>query len=287
MIIEKLNERLLKKLSDGRNDNTDVFRCSSAGSCTRQLAYKKLGFEGEKLSARALKVFRMGDLVEQDMLDALGELILEPQKEVVVDLGEIKLSGHIDGLYKSPELNETFVIDFKSINTRGFTRAEKGEIDDKYKIQMCLYLFALGLKRAILVYYNKDTSAMCEVVITYDPTIIEQVKDKFIKVLNATKDNLPDRDYNIDDKDGWICSYCAYILECYPDRELKIEKGKPKYVVKEVKMKQICCYCNDSLANLEWNGKPYCYACLDFLKEKTEEELKEETYGGIEDEDSN
>ncbi len=275
MIIDKLNERLLKKLQKDNRDSTDVFRCSSAGSCTRQLAYKRLGYEGEPLSARALKVFRMGDLVEFDMICALGikdlkqehiisllesvgielgdltevekkkmlkslykklegGLIEEPQLKLDADLGGLVLSGHIDGLYYCPELKEKFVIDFKSINTRGFARANKGEVDTKYKIQMCLYMHALGLKRAILLYYNKDTSAMCEAVVEYDPKIIEEVKQKFIKVAKATKDNLPDRDFDIEDKaTGWICNYCPYTILCHPDRELTIEKGKPKYIKKE------------------------------------------------------
>ena len=233
MLVEKIDERLLEKLRDDSRDSTDVFRCSSSGSCTRQLAYKKLGYEGEELSARALKVFRMGDLVEADLVDALGELLTDAQAEITCDLGEVKLSGHIDGTYFCPELKEKFVIDFKSINTRGFARAAKGEVDDKYKAQMNCYMHALGLRRAILIYYNKDTSATCEAVVEYDPTLIQKIKDKFIKVSQATKDNLPDRDYNIDDKKtGWICNYCPYPVLCY-DRKLEFENRKPVY--KEVK----------------------------------------------------
>lgn len=227
MIIEKLTEKIISE----RVEKDFCFRASSCGSCSRSLAYQRLGFKGEPIGARGLLTFKHGDLVEQTLLSySVG--IYDTQREVRIIDGDLEISGHIDGLYNWVYDGgaETVVIDFKSINTRGFARAEKGECDNKYKVQMNLYMYALNLQKAVLIYFNKDTSHLCEVIVYRDDELIKTTLKRMHEVKNATIDTLPDREYNIDDKaTGWICGYCAYTLLCYPDRELVIEKGKPKY----------------------------------------------------------
>ena len=228
MIIERIKEKILEQ----RTDKPFAIRASGCGGCVRALAYAKLGHKGEPIGERGLLTFKHGDLVEQTLRDLVPG-IYDNQREIKIIDGELVITGHIDGLYDWIHENgkETVVIDFKSINTRGFSRAEKGEVDYKYIVQMNLYMHALKLKKAVLVYFNKDTSHLCECVLHYDEGIVKDTLLRMHRVLMATEDSLPQGEYDIDDKvKGWVCSYCAYTELCYSDRHVEIVKGKPKYV---------------------------------------------------------
>lgn len=228
MIIELIKNKIIKD----REDRPFEYRASTAGSCIRSLCYQKLGIKGEPIGDRGLLTFKHGELVEQTLLSyAVG--IYDNQREVSITDGDITISGHIDGLFDWVHENgkETIVIDFKSINTRGFSKAQKGIVDYKYIVQMNLYMHALGLNKALLIYFNKDTSHLHEQIVYYDVNIVKHTIDKIHKVKECTKDSIPIGEYHIDSKDnGWICSYCSYTSLCYPDRKVVIEKGKPKYV---------------------------------------------------------
>lgn len=228
MLIERIKEKIIEQ----REDRPFSFRASSAGSCIRALCYQKFGIKGEPLSDRFLLTFKHGELVEQTLLSYVVG-VYDTQREVSITDGDLTITGHIDGLYDWEHENgkETVLVDFKSINTRGFSRAEKGHIDNKYIIQMNLYMHALNLKKALLVYFNKDTSHLCEQIVHYDEKVVRATIARMHRVKDATPDNIPLGEYHIDSKEnGWICSYCPYTMMCYPGRTVVIEKGKPKYV---------------------------------------------------------
>lgn len=225
-----LIDQILKHYTEQEKDRewSNGIRPSNAGKCTRAIAYQYHGFEPEPLSSRARLVFRLGHLIEQDLTEVSLKLGLKDvQKKVTLTLCGIEIEGSIDGTF------EDMVVDFKSINTRGFQETLKGS-DKGYGPQLMLYMKALGLKKGLLVFYNKDTSALNEVLVNYDEEVVEEIEKKFAKVLNSTKEKLPDRDFlpSSTGKLYWACSYCSFNKLCYPNAQVVFDKAnKPQYFV--------------------------------------------------------
>lgn len=230
MIIEHILQHFSKE-EENREWSTGL-RGSAAGKCARAIAYQVHGYTAEPLSARARMVFRMGDLVEQDMIDAClasGVELTNLQEEVELTIDGTRITGHIDA-----QLDD-IIVDFKSINTMRFKQADKGIIDDSYVAQMHFYMKAKGLTKALVVYYDKNVSAVCEVKVRFDEAIWNQVEQRFKSVIHSTPDELPSREYGLTSKGTlpWQCSYCAYNKHCWPEQQTDFVKGKPVTTIKE------------------------------------------------------
>jgi len=217
-----------------RNDTYPFsYRASSSGRCARQLAYQKLGYKGEPFPARTLMVFELGHTIEAQLVKCLGDNVHSHQKEAHNDLGFCVVKGHIDFIYKD------YVVDVKSTNSANFNWSikEKGIVDHSYVCQLHCYMNGLGLKKAIVLYYNKDTSAMCELFIEWDDNVWSEVVERFNKVYIATKNDLPSREFFTVNKDntlGYPCSYCGYKKECTNGLvESNYKLKKPKHKVPE------------------------------------------------------
>ena len=228
MLIENIKKHL-----DGQgnaNRSGDSLRASSAGKCARAIGYGVHGFKGEPLNWRARLVFKMGDHVESDLVEIVkGYGLTDMQKEVVVTIDGTEIKGHIDGIY-----NES-VVDFKSTTTFGFKRAQQGD-PGNYDRQLHFYMKALGLKRALLVYYCKETSDLCELVVPWNDDTWAEVESRFRSVIQSTRDKLPNKEYGPNEKGAlpWQCSYCSFVKTCWPEYELSFDgKGKPVLKVKK------------------------------------------------------
>jgi hypothetical protein len=214
-------------------------RMSNAGKCARALAYQYHGFKAEPLSGRARMVFRLGDLVEQDLVDAALKVsnFKGMQQECSFELDGQIINGHVDG-YITEDDGNSVGVDFKSISDFGFKNAQKGEVDYSYVCQAHCYMKAMGWNKFLVVFYKKHTSHLCEVVIDWNEKVWMQIKNRFRSVFKSTKENMPDREYQPNDKGKlpWQCSYCAYSNHCWPEAELTFDKdNKPILLIKENK----------------------------------------------------
>jgi len=106
-------------------------------------------------------------------------------------------------------------------------------LSEDYQKQVTSYMKASGRKKTLFIFYCKDTSHFKEIEFHYQPEIFEDINFRFSKVINSTKERLPNREY-APLKSGalpWQCNYCAYTKLCWPDYELKFSKdNKPQYV---------------------------------------------------------
>ena len=210
-----------------------VLRLSSAGKCSRQLAYKYHGLEikGKAIDARAKIIFFQGDLVEL-MLASIAKLsgcniVATGLHQATVDFrvnGQF-VKGHTDGLLIEP--GEVLLTEFKSMSSYSFDRFLEGYIDDSYIAQYNTYLSALGIKRCVFVGLNKDNGVLHEMVITLDEKIVESARANLLTVIKSTPDALPERPYSPDEKGfyPWQCAYCPAYETCL------IETGMAERVV--------------------------------------------------------
>lgn len=225
MIIEYIKNHLD---SIPKEDRGLALRASESGKCARALGYKVHGFTPLPLNWRAQLVFKIGHHVESDLEEIMAKYGLNSQQqEVELEIGGTKIRGHVDGLFGE------YVVDFKSTTTYGFKRAKSGDVGD-YDRQMHFYMKALGLRKAMLVYYCKETSDLCEVEVEWSDSIWAEVEKRFLSVITSTKERLPDREYGPGAKGAlpWQCSYCAYVKHCWPTYDLSFTpEGKPVLTV--------------------------------------------------------
>ena len=325
MIIEQVESHLKAEALKEVGKPRDVFRASGSGRCTREQAYQMLGVVGEPLTPRRLMVFAQGRWIEGQLTDlmkaSLGARFV-PEGELgdhFFDLDGIHISYHIDGMFEYDDVNgkQCGIIEFKSINTRGFEKIVTGQIDIQYLCQAWCYLHGTQFPLIVFIFYRKDTSHLCEVifdrnakelVVTQrlggdvlalakdDPLLVTEVRSPFdesvgnkvrehFKWLAQMHDTYEASGVSIEEYEndgmmppgvravedeiisvqglekatamlqsmpkgahyeksgswykfntgrkilGFPCSYCAYKQQCFPDAQLEINRGAPKWVV--------------------------------------------------------
>ncbi len=157
----------------------------------------------------------------------------ENQAEVIID----GVKGHPDGILKTDL--EDYLVEAKSMSSYAFAEFEAGGIDEGYLYQINAYMWALGLKKCIVIALNKDAGVLCERIIEANSEIQSQilVNIKLLKWIN--KETLPEPKYKVNDKGQypWQCLYCAWWKTCRPTAELKLVGKSNKLVeIKNVVM---------------------------------------------------
>ena len=168
--LEKLNNQ---KVAVRYSDRT-WFHSSSAGLCARKHFFSSIQqVEGAPIDDNTRRLFRLGDLVHEDIQNAVRDyadanaLPILIEKEIYLD--ELNVRGFIDLAL----LDRNTLYDIKTCNswkwTKMFGRAGTGLPDMHQQLQLATYglwakeEYELDDINLVLVYYNKNTSAIKEV----------------------------------------------------------------------------------------------------------------------------
>ncbi len=129
--------------------------------CPRWLWLKHKGHTGEAPEGRILRLFRLGELIEEQAiidLKSAGYTIHSQQKEVNVDM----LTGHIDGVIEGlVESTAPHLLEIKSSSKKRFGMLKEvgyEKWDEKYKAQIHIYMLTMKLNRCLVWVENKDTN---------------------------------------------------------------------------------------------------------------------------------
>ena len=196
---------------------------TGVGRCIRALVYHAQGVPADEFPDRAILVFEDGNWHEELIKDhirktvfQLDELKGQKQRIYIAKIGDKVMDGEIDGLVTDP-LNKTRLLEIKSINHFGFERLKDQPLDE-HRRQANLYLHGLCLakmeiREAVILYKNKNTSAMKEFIVEYDSVQawndIAMFKDIEAR---AKSGDIPARPYTLDD---WHCQYCRWQTHCW------------------------------------------------------------------------
>lgn len=215
---------LIAKNAGQDQDQRDYYPSpSQIGRCVRALTYHAIGTTPDPFPDRALLVFEDGHWHEELIKDHVRKTVFRltewkgtRQRFQIAMIRGVEMTGEIDGLLESP-LGEQWVLEIKSINHFGFERLKDAPLDE-HRRQVNLYLHGLicagfEMRKALLLYKNKNTSAMKEFLIEYeeaqalaDIALFGQVADW------AAARTVPPRPYGPDD---WQCEYCRWKRTCY------------------------------------------------------------------------
>jgi hypothetical protein len=210
-------ELITKNIGQSQNELYKYWpRPSSVDRCPRSLFYHATGVPPQPYPGRSLLVFEDGNIHEMLIADHIKKTVFEfhewkgkNQRIEIATINGKRMTGEIDGLLVDP-LGVTRLLEIKSINHFGFERLTDAP-EDGHRRQANLYLHGLikagmDIREGVILYKNKNTSAMKEFVISYDEAqaladiaMFEDIEAR------AVKGEAPERPYAPDD---WHCQYC-------------------------------------------------------------------------------
>jgi len=205
MLKELINQFFLDRERDKEQHH---FYITDAGKCQRTIFFKFKNVPRKKMTADVLRMLDHGDYVQMHILSCLFSLGIVRASEIKIPPQET-ISGRADAIVTLN--NELYVVDFKSMNSYKFKALEAPPAENINQIQ--LYLHYFGIPKGILLYIDKNTLALKEFVIDYNPLLAESL----LKELNELKKKI---DSNIvparlpDYPDNIQCKYCAFREIC-------------------------------------------------------------------------
>ena len=221
-----------RNLSKGK-----FFSMSSAGKCSRQLAYSYLGYDYDQpaISARTRRVFEHGSMFEDTVRyiiknNPYGIRLEDAEKEVSCDNPPMR--GHIDGIIYCDTIQnlvslvngEEVVIgeavphhlELKTMAQIGFQNVVKRgiyETQPDYIAQSQCYLHHLKMSDTWFVIENKNTNNVIGQVVPYLPDKYLEVEKKLRRIHQIIENGgLPDKEHKSDE---WQCKYCSYTDICW------------------------------------------------------------------------
>lgn len=193
---------------------------SQAGhSCARFLWYKHHGYQEPPPEPRMMRLFSLGNTVEDIVIDILrlaGMEVTDQQKEVTYTRDGISLIGHIDGIVtgiiEAPKTRHLF--ECKSANKKKFDELVKLQSyrkwNETYYWQTQMYMPELGLKRTAAFVYCKDDSRLYMERIRLNR---EEFDVKINDVFDAITGPRPDR--KCQRADNFEAKWCPFYRECF------------------------------------------------------------------------
>jgi len=252
--IEKIAGASFKRqfMEENDKDATGKLWFSSLGKCARQVAFGYHGVEkaGKEIDGRAKMIFWMGDLIELTIV-CLAKLagcniIATGLQQTRVSLPingdpEKVVSGRPDGLLIDSK--EILLVEVKSMSSFAFDRFEReGEagLDQSYIVQVNLGMEACGVKRCVVVGFNKDNGVMHEIIIEKTDAALKIAADNVKAILASTPETLPPPPASLDFDPKtrfypWQCLYCAYWMKCRTNAEKVVVRGSYKLQEKKLK----------------------------------------------------
>ncbi len=261
--------------------DTHINRASAANMCPKRRWYQGKGNKGAPLTPRKQINFLLGDLAEKALIYYItqglvgegktysevrlgtlkGEIEFQgkpikvfDQIEFTTEIGDMKISGHPDGLGKRNSDGKWELIEIKSAANYGFKEFKAEGAGDYLKQAHALMMSneckELDVRDVRFFYLRKETGHIWDRLHQYDEMIASRVKEEFQA---AVKDEAPPAPYDlVDEMSGWgknkrptgrktavwQCQYCPYLEKCKGKFKLEFKKDqwgsqKPLYIFKE------------------------------------------------------
>tara|TARA_R110002012_G_scaffold266872_1_gene450488 strand:- start:477 stop:1211 length:735 start_codon:yes stop_codon:yes gene_type:complete len=202
------------------------FHASSSGMCMRKHYFQHVAkVKPNPIDANTMRLFRIGDMVHEDIQDALTEYAqLNGSKiyiETEIRLPEVNVRGFLDVLIA----DDGALYDIKTCNSRKWSKLFGYKYKDpnpsiNYHLQLGTYAWwyekehNTKLKKLALFYYNKDTSRVREYPV--DLAFIEEAKVYWRDLNNKFKKGNPPIELGIAPMYSWECNikYCNFYRVC-------------------------------------------------------------------------
>lgn len=240
----KLDEEIGGKYSltmFGGHQSSNWLRMSKLGKCARALAYEKIGIPGTPDTGDSLFNFRLGRMLEADIVYLLGLAVRHNlfdghtvkvkqtgarQREVMLVIpvdghDPMRVKGHCDGVIIVD--GEEAILEIKSIGNYmygQFLKEGPDVLSKEWTCQKHCYMAAASIPKHRMILVCKDMTRLkgaprvSESVTELDRRVVEEAGRKAVRVFSTTGlDNLPEREYDAPAK--FPCSYCPWKDGCW------------------------------------------------------------------------
>jgi CRISPR/Cas system-associated exonuclease Cas4 (RecB family) len=195
------------------------FFASEVGKCVRKIYFDYM--HPKDMDPEVLRLLNVGEAVHELVAKLLvksgkyDRVISERSLGLMDFASGVMVRGRLDNLLvlKQKDTEENILIEVKSIKDFYYL---KGGPNDEHVVQTQLYMHVLGLKKAILFYWNMTTrKEFKEFEITYDPELIRKEFGRLISLTETMKRNrIPIAEAKKNEGTKGKCRYCPYRQEC-------------------------------------------------------------------------
>ncbi len=185
-----LTNKIEKYQSRIEDDARDYIGASIIGSeCLRQIWYEFKGVKAEKVPSKIRRAWAIGKRLEGLILDWLEECGLDICR-LWWDLQSSNIDqfrGHVDAIWKKND--EPFaIIEIKTAKNASFNIFEKKGVrvwNPQYYAQIQSYMGMSGIFSTYILVLNKDNSALCDELVTFDADYYAALERKALMVYQA------------------------------------------------------------------------------------------------------
>jgi hypothetical protein len=195
------------------------FFASEVGKCVRKIYFDYM--YPKDMEPDVLRLLNVGNAIHSLVAELLvksgkyDRIVSERSLGLMDYSSGVLIRGRLDNLLILKEKNteEHILIEVKSI--KDFYYLKEGP-NDEHIVQTQLYMHILGLKRAIIFYWNMTTrKEFKEFEITYDPEIVRKEFGRLIGLTDTMKKNrIPIAEAKQSERTKGKCRYCSYRQEC-------------------------------------------------------------------------
>lgn len=239
-----------KRIAEGRIGN---FYPSSIGRCQRAVAYQMMGYPAKVsiTQGQGLLIMQNGTSFHNRMEDIFDRMGIMVAPELSLKFPELRISGRSDAIiwnylfkegdepgeeivlqekvkekvegeeeeievekeiYRGPK-NHILIVEFKSINSKGFKKLTKAKPLEKHEMQLQLYFYLTGIRKGMVWYENKDNQEIKIYHIEYDEALVQKTIEYIQTVIRYVDGkDLPEREGNPVDL---MCRYCDFRNICH------------------------------------------------------------------------
>ena len=200
-------------LSRPDRDRRGSWSASDSGACLRKRQFTYLGMDKRELTPEAMNIFANGDYVHirHQAFGLAGRFI--DKVEVPVHIDKIKFRGTADAISSAGE-----GLEFKSINDRGFSGIKSFGASPKHLLQIAAYEMCLNLGTWRIIYENKNTNEMLEIVVNDFTESLKTVVTEITTLNGFTEKNkLVPMLRSCLNQTGFDYTYCPYNRNCKED----------------------------------------------------------------------
>lgn len=156
------------------------WRSSGLGSCLTSRYLERMGVQPPGHTERTLRVFSMGNMIEDFVMDRIEEQI-KVERQAKMWNEDWKLAGHCDGL------TDEEVIELKSCHSRDFWNiGVKYPPKLHHRLQLWSYLQGFSRDAGRLVYVSKDDMSIKEFGVFKNDEVLAGIVKKEMAILNAS-----------------------------------------------------------------------------------------------------
>jgi hypothetical protein len=213
-ISKLIDEAVVKSHVD---ENRDYIGSSSIGNpCSRAIWYAYKGHEKKPLTAKQIRTFEMGKILEEmikEQVRLLGFPLNDGSQFTACYDDEVKVfQGNVDGLL---EINGRYVVlEIKTANDANFQAFFKKGLkawSPSYYAQVQAYMGMKGVSEAYIVVLNKNTAELHDEHVQFDDIFYHELKAK-AKIISEAED--PPERINKSPL-FYVCGMCQYKEVCH------------------------------------------------------------------------